>query len=179
MRNKNFRDLEKAKRYVDTFLKVALAFCIIMALLLVILGIILCVYDGVSGAIYIINGVIVGAFGIFISYLVHALLTVFVDGMNDVKTSGIIIDEMSGNSNVTTSAKTYESCTNYYLFYVDKDAYLSAKTMDGQGIKGVRDVLSAMKFQSEDDAKRFAEYKRLEIGEKWQIVKKDLIVPID
>lgn len=179
MRNKNFRDLETAKKYVDTFLKVALAFCIIMAVLLVIGGIILCVYSGAAGASYIITGVIVGAFGIFMAYMVHALLTVFVDGMNDVKTSGIIIDEMSGNSNVTSTAKTYESCTNYYLFYADKDAYLSAKTMDGQGVKGVRDILSAMKFQSEDDARRFAEYKRLELGEKWQIVKKDLIVPID
>ena len=172
MRNKNFRDLETAKKYVDTFLKVALAFCIIMAVLLVIGGIILCVYSGAAGASYIITGVIVGAFGIFMAYMVHALLTVFVDGMNDVKTSGIIIDEMSGNSNVTSTAKTYESCTNYYLFYADKDAYLSAKTMDGQGVKGVRDILSAMKFQSEDDARRFAEYKRLELGEKWQIVKK-------
>lgn len=178
MRNKEFGNLEKAKRYVDAYLKVALAFFIIMAVLLVIAGIILCVYSGAVGVGYMISGGIVCGFGIFMSYMIHALLTVFVDGMNDVKESGIVIDEMSETQNAPNSAKTYESCSNYYLFYADKDAYLSAKTMDGQGIKGVRNVLSAMKFQSEDDARRFAEYKRLEIGEKWQIVKKDLIVPI-
>ena len=50
--------------------------------------------------------------------------------------------------------------------------------MDGQGLRVVKDVLCALKFQSEEEAKRFAEYKRLELDEKWQIVKKNLIVPL-
>ena len=50
--------------------------------------------------------------------------------------------------------------------------------MEEQSLRVVKDIFSAIKFNSEEEAKRFADYKRIEIGEKWQIVKKNLIIPI-
>ena len=182
MRNKDFTNLDKAKRYVDAFLKVAMTFCIIIAVLMIIGGIILCVYDGITGVTYIITGAITCGFGIFMIYMVHSLLTVFVDGMNDIKHNGITIENIASTDNTSlslpTMPKSYETCTNYYLYYIDKGSYLSSNSMDGQGLRVVKDVLYALKFQSEEEAKRVAEYKRLELDEKWQIVKKNLIVPL-
>lgn len=183
MRNKDFNELDKAKKYVDIYFKVAISFCIVMAVLMLIAGIVLCVYDGVSGVIYIISGAIFCGIGIFGVFVTRTMLAVFVDGLNDIKQSGLAIDAIATSdkfsNNETDKPKSYESCTNYYLYYIDKNAYLCSSSMSGQGMSVVKNVLSALKFQSEDEAKRFADYKRIEIGDKWQIVKKDLIIPID
>lgn len=182
MRNRNFNDLDKAKRYVDVFLKVALSFNIVMAVFMVIAGIFLCVYDGASGAVYIIGGVVTCGFGIFMVFMIHSLLMAFVDGMYDIKYNGIVLDNMakSDSAHVVAEsvAKSYETCTNYFLYCTEKNAYLSSNAINAQGVSVVKDVLCALKFQSDDEAMRFADYKRLEIGEKWQIVKKELIIPL-
>ncbi len=175
-RNADFKNIQDAKKLVDNYLKVSIAICLITALGVLILGIVYCVYGDIVGVFYIVSAIITGFFGVFMSYLTYALLMVFIDGMRDVKISGIKFDEFSEKTNNT---KAYEFCSNYYLYYNEKDAYLSSNTMNGQGMRVVKEVLNALKFHSEDDAKLFAEYKKIEIGEKWKIVKKDLFLPID
>lgn len=185
MINKSFSEIEKAKRYVEVFKKVAVTLCAILAVIMLIAGIILCVYDGAAGVSYIIYSVILCGFGIFMVYFTNAISNVFVDGMDDIKSSAILIEQIAkGNSgknneqNVNVFPKFFESCINFYLYYVEKGAYLSASTVEEQSLRVVKDIFSAIKFNSEEEAKRFADYKRIEIGEKWQIVKKNLIIPI-
>lgn len=178
MINKDFTNFNKAKKYVNAFLNVSMTFCIIIAILLIIGGIIIASYDIVTGVTYIISGAIACGFGIFMTYMIHSLLTVFVWGMNDIKNIGITIESIADSTRqLPAMLKYYESCTNYYLYYIDKDSYLSSNSTDGQGLRVVKDVLYALKFQSEEEAKRFAVYNRLKLGENWKIVKKNPNVP--
>lgn len=185
MINKSFSEIEKAKKYVEVFKKVTVTLCAILSVLMLIAGIILCVYNGTTGVSYIIYSVILCGFGIFMVYYTNAISNVFVDGMDDIKSSAIMIEQIAkGNSgknneqNTNVFPKSFESCINFYLYYVEKGAYLSASTVEEQSLRVVKDIFSAIKFNSEEEAKRFADYKRIEIGEKWQIVKKNLIIPI-
>lgn len=67
-----------------------------------------------------------------------------------------------------------------FLFVlIDKGMYLSVSSIESQSVSVVKDLSAAIKFQTEDGAQRFAEYKRLSIGEKWKIIKKNLIVPLE
>lgn len=171
-RNTDFASIQDAKKLVDNYLKVSIAICLIVSLCVLILGIVYCVYGNIVGVFYIVSAIITAFFGVFMSYLIYTLLIVFIDGMRDVKISGIKLDEFSEKSNNT---KAYEFCSNYYLYYNEEDAYLSSN----KGMRVVKDVLNALGFHSEDEAKLFAEYKKIEIGEKWKIVRKDLFLPID
>lgn len=181
MRNNSFNKLEKADKMVDSFLKVAISLDLICALLLLIGGILVCaLVDVGTGIGYIISALIMCGFGVFLVYLSHSLLTVFVDGMNDIKTSGIAIDELKSRQNIPeiNIPKAFEQCTNFYLYYSDKGMYLSLSAIESQTVSVVKDLQQAIKFQTEEEALRFAEYKRLTIGDKWTIIKKNLIIPL-
>lgn len=185
MRNRNFNNLESAKTLTGTYFKVGIALIVITALCMFIAGIVVCVQVDIGMGIgYIIASLIYGGFGAFFVYMIYMLVRIYVDGMNDLKCNGIAIDGIAGGENgantVLPHAKAYETCTNYYLYYVEKDSYLSANnSADGQSIRVVKNVLSALKFVSEEEALRYADYRRFDVGGKWKVVKKDLIIPLE
>lgn len=55
---------------------------------------------------------------------------------------------------------------------------MSLSAIESQTVSVVKDLQQAIKFQTEEEALRFAEYKRLTIGDKWTIIKKNLIIPL-
>lgn len=119
MRNNSFIKLEKADKMVNTYLKVAVCLDLICGFLLLVAGIVVCaLVDVATGIGYIVSALLMCGFGIFFVYLSHALLTVFVDGMNDIKTSGVIIDELKNNQTMPeiNIPKAFEQCTYFYLF---------------------------------------------------------------
>lgn len=184
MYNKEFDNLDKTTNVVESLKKIAYVFEVIVILTFVITGIVLAVEGAVAyGLVLLFVGLIGGLFTLFLTYCSFVFLTAFVEMMYDVKyirlgdkSIAVKVDEDSSkikNDN--------ESATVFLLLHVKRNAYFEKieKNENGAIAKLTKNVLSANAFKSEEDAKKFAEEKRLKLGEDWKIVVKRLMVSND
>ncbi len=106
-----------------------------------------------------------------------------IDAMTDIKQTSIVVEDMQNNQKEQLSLKiesqSFETSTCYLLRYIEKGSYLSATSVEDRSLRVTKSITTAIKFNSEQEAKKFADYKDLSVGEKWDIVKKDLIIPIE
>ncbi len=184
MRNKDFSKLTNLERVFGTLRNVAMVITIISSLAMFVGGIIVCVYVDIStGVSSIISSLIIGGFGTYMIFCSFMFANATIEAMADIKQTSIAVEEMqknqSGQFSLKLEGKSYETSTCYLLRYIDKGAYLSSTAYEERALKVTKSIMTAIQFQSETEAKKFADYKGLPIGEKWDIVKKDLIVPIE
>lgn len=184
MANNSYDGLSKTEEMSKKFKIIGLVVAIFLAVTYFIGGICLCVLvDVQTGVTMLFSGLIIGALGIFGVYFLHQLLMVQCDAMRDIKAARIANDEreISGDTssqNVVVQ-KAYETSELYYLLYLERGAYLYVDVENPGALKTTRSLLSAMKFQSEEEALKYADYKGLNMEEKWKIVKKSLIVAVE
>lgn len=184
MRNKDFSKLSKLVGVCNTLKNVAIVITIIAAIIMFVGGIILCAYGEIlTGLSTIIGSLILGGFGELAIYFWHLLVTAVIDAMSDIKLTGIAVDDMLNNhpeqEPLKLECKSYETSTCYLLRYIKKGSYLCSTSVEDRSLRVTKSVMGAIKFNSAQDAEKFADYKALSVGEQWDIVKKDLIIPIE
>lgn len=184
MRNRDFSKLSNLVRVFNTLRNVAITITIVVSILMFIGGIVICVYGEIAtGISSIISSLIFGGFGSFAIYCSHLFATAIIDAMSDIKQTGITVDDMQNNQSEQVSlkleSKSYETSTCYLLRYIEKGSYLSSTSVEDRSLRVTKSITTAIKFNSEQEAEKFAIYKDLSVGEKWDIIKKDLIIPIE
>lgn len=184
MRNREFSKLSALTRVFNTLRNVAITITIVVSILMFIGGIIICVYDGIPiGISSIICSLVLGGFGSFMIYCSHLFVTAIIDAMSDIKQTGIAIDDMQNNQakqvSLKLESKSFETITCYLLRYIEKGSYLSSASVEDRSLRVTKSITNAIKFNSEQEAKKYADYKDISIDDKWDIVKKDLIIPIE
>ena len=184
MRNRDFSKLSNLERVFGTLRNVSMVIMRISSVMLFIGGIVLCVYGEIAtGISSIISSLILGGFGSFAIYCSHLFATAIIDAISDIKQTGITIDDMQNKQaeqvSLKLESKSYETSTCYLLRYIEKGSYLSSAAYEERSLRVTKSISAALKFNSEQEAKKFADYKALSVGGKWDIVKKDLIIPIE
>lgn len=184
MRNRDFSKLSDLTRVFNTLRNVAITITIVVSILMFIGGIIICVYgEIVTGISSIISSLVLGGFGTFSIFCSHLFATAIIDAMSDIKQTGITIDDMQNNQakqvSLKLESKSFETSTCYLLRYIEKGSYLSSTSVEDRSLRVTKSISGAIKFNSEQEAKKYADYKDLSVDEKWDIVKKDLIIPIE
>ncbi len=184
MRNRDFSKLNNLEKLFNTLRVVAITITIAMSILMFIGGIIVCVYNEIAtGISAIITSLIFGGFGTFVIYCSHMFAIAIIDAMTDIKQTSVVVEDMKTNrieqSSVTIGSKSYETSTCYLLRYIEKGSYLSASSVEDRSLRVTKSIMASLKFDSEQEAEKFADYKGLSLDDKWDIVKKDLIIPIE
>lgn len=182
MDNKHFNNLEKADRIIELFRNV---FYVLTALFMVatfIAGIVYaCEYSVGYGLAMLFGGLIIGGIYLFLIYCFSIFAIAIVEMMYDVKNNRLCnetIKDISVSGNKTIGANAFEEVHCYLLYHIERGSYF-ASVENGDVIKVTKRILVANRFKSEEDAKRFAEYKQLKLEEKWKIIEKDLLIPIE
>lgn len=187
MKNNSYQDITKAESMAKKYKYIMLFTIAFLALTFVIGGICICaLVDASTGAPMIFSGIIMGALGIFGAYYSYQMTIVLLDVATDVKTNRIM-NEGRAISNAPQQPQVlqaiaqcaYETSDMYYLMSLESAEYLYADLSNSQVLRTTSSLLEAMNFQSEEEALKFADYKGLRIDEKWKVVRKKLIIPIE
>lgn len=184
MRNKNFSKLNDLERLFNTLRNVAITITIVVSVFMFIGGIIICVYGEIAtGISAIISSLILGGFGSFAIYCSHMFAIAIIDAMTDIKQTSVFVEDIQANhggqASVKFESKSYETSTCYLLRYIEKGSYLCSSTVEDRSLRVTKSIMASLKFNSEQEAEKFADYKGLSLEDKWDIVKKDLIIPIE
>lgn len=180
MKNDNFNAISKADNMAKNFKIIMLVVVSALAAIYVIGGIVVCALVDVStGITMLLSGIIIGVLGVFGTYFTHQLIVVMLDATIDIKANRIANESKLNDVKQPSSQSAYERCEAFYLLYLERDAYLYLDIENPSSLKTIKSLLDAMKFQSEEEALKFADYKRLNMQEKWKVVKKELIIAVD
>lgn len=185
MINNSYVNLSEAERLAKKFKVLCIVILSIFSGFCIIGGIIVCAVVEIStGISLLVSGIVSGALGIFGIHVLFWFVQVACEAMCDVKESRIMVGEIKDHllkptKEKNSTPKAFETCSWYYLMYIERGAYLFEESASAQTVKTINSLIGAMKFQSEEEALKYADYKGLKIGEKWKVVKKDLIVPIE
>lgn len=182
MQNKSFEKLEKIDNFVGTFFHIMLGGLIVLCVLLLILGFVICSFGDLAiGLIVAGCSIVIAVFGIIALHFANMLFEVLIDSLVDTKSSALYManisakcSELLDSKNNAKSAKPQEHRISFYLHQPQMGEYLTDKPD-----RFSKSIMNAMAFESEEEALKYADSKGLKIGEKWKVVKKDLIVPIE
>ena len=184
MRNRDFSKLNNLEKIFGTLRNVSMVITIILSLIMFIGGVLVCaLVDVATGISYIVSSLILGGFGTYMIFCSFMFSNAVIDAMTDIKQTSIVVEDMQNNQKEQLSLKiesqSFETSTCYLWRYIEKGSYLSATSGEDRSLRVTKSITTAIKFNSEQEAKKFADYKDLSVGEKWDIVKKDLIIPIE
>ena len=168
MDSKKFDKLDRASSIAGTLKNIAYVFGAILILGMVITGIVFLV-EGTTlvGIVLLLCGVIVGGFSLFCIHCFYVFIESFIGMMYDVKHIRLDSDDVENpNKDETT--------TVYLLRNINRNTYFSRiEKYDNKVIAKLTSKISeANAFKSEEEAKQFAESKRLKLGTDWEIVEK-------
>lgn len=183
MKNDNYQGITKAERMAKIYKNIMLFVTVFVAVVSFIGGICICALVDVStGVVYVFGGLIIAAIGIFGVFYAYQMTLTLLDVATDVKANRIKNEsvpcvEVPEYNQINNRA--YETSECFYLQYIERDAYLFIDVKEPSALKTTRSLLSAMRFQSEEEALKYADYKGLAMGEKWKVVKKQLIIAVE
>lgn len=170
MDSKKFYKLDQASSIAGTLKNIAYVFGAILILGMVITGIVFLV-EGTTlvGIVLLLCGVIVGGFSLFCIHCFYVFIESFIGMMYDVKHIRLDSDDVENPSKDETT-------TVYLLYYIKRNTYFSRiEKYDNKVIAKLTSKISeANAFKSEEEAKQFAESKRIKLGTDWKIVEKHI-----
>lgn len=170
MDSKKFYKLDRASNIAETLKNIAYVFGAILILGMVIAGIVFLV-EGTTlvGIVLLFCGVIVGGFSLYCIHCFYVFLGSFIGMMYDVKHI-----RLGNDSDDVENPSEDETTTVYLLRNINRNTYFSRiEKYDNKVIAKLTSQISeANAFKSEEEAKQFAESKRLKLGTDWEIVEK-------
>lgn len=138
-----------------------------------------CEYSVGYGLALLFGGLILGGIYLFLIYCFSIFAIAIVEMMYDIKNNRLCNETIKDICrNKTVEINAFEEVHCYLLYHIERGSYF-ASVENGDVIKDTKRILVANRFKSEEDAKRFAEYKQLKLEEKWKIIEKDLLIPIE
>ena len=172
MDSKKFDKLDRASSIAGTLKNIAYVFGVILILGMVITGIVFLV-EGTTlvGIVLLLCGVIVGGFSLFCIHCFYVFIESFIGMMYDVKHIRLDSDDVEKDAK---NSSEDETTTVYLLYYIKRNTYFSRiEKYDNKVIAKLTSQISdANAFKSEEEAKQFAESKRIKLGTDWEIVEK-------